>query len=264
MTTAPAMESITSSDGATIAYWRSGAGPPLVLVHGSVSDRTAWTLVEPALRQKYTVYNVNRRGRAESTAGSHTMDQEYKDVANVVDSIRQPVHLLGHSYGAVCSLGATKRTSNLKSLILYEPPLLGGAHSEMIDRIRDLHREGRDDEVLTAFLSMAIQLSEEEIGQIQGSPVWPSMVAHAANLLEEMNASADFSFDASSFADLDIPALLLVGGASPRRSREVNETLANVLPNARLVELPDQAHVAHLAAPDMFAKEVLGFLDSVE
>lgn len=262
---APAQQSITSSDGAEIAYWKSGDGAPLVLVHGSISDRTTWALVQPTLEQRFTVYAVNRRGREGSAPPApHTMALEYEDVANVVDSIGEPVHLLGHSFGAVTALGATKLTSRLRSLILYEPPPLGGTFTEMLDRVRALVEEGRGDEVITTFLSMAIQLEDEQVALLKASPVWPSTVAHAPNLLEELNASADFTFDAAEFADLDIPVLLLVGGASPARVRQINEALAKTLSNARLVELPGQGHVAQLAAPDLFLAEVTKFLDTVE
>jgi pimeloyl-ACP methyl ester carboxylesterase len=41
-------ETVISKDGTTIAYWRSGKGPPLVLVHGTTADhglrhRSAWS-----------------------------------------------------------------------------------------------------------------------------------------------------------------------------------------------------------------------------
>ncbi|GAB4424886.1 MAG: hypothetical protein Fur0044_22950 [Anaerolineae bacterium] len=40
------MEKITSPDGTAIACYRRGAGPPLVLVHGSgAANALAWTPV---------------------------------------------------------------------------------------------------------------------------------------------------------------------------------------------------------------------------
>lgn len=34
------METVTSRDGTSIAFWRSGTGPPLLLVHGATADHT--------------------------------------------------------------------------------------------------------------------------------------------------------------------------------------------------------------------------------
>lgn len=260
----PIMETVRSPAGATIAYWRSGAGPPLVLVHGSISDRTAWVLVQPALEQRFTVYAVNRRGREGSSPPQpHTMDNEFEDVAAVVNAIGEPVHLLAHSLGAVCSLGATALTTNIRSLVLYEPPLLGTVRREMTGNVRTLLDDGRADDALAMFLAQAVHLTAEEIERMRQSPIWANIVVHVPNLVEEIGASEHYRFDASRYAGLDIPVLLLVGGDSPPRSREIIDALAQALPNAEARELPGERHLAQLSSPDLFTSEVLRFLDTV-
>lgn len=57
------MEKARSSDGTEIAFDRSGAGPPLVLVVGAFSDRSSMKAVEAGLRDAFTVYAYDRRGR---------------------------------------------------------------------------------------------------------------------------------------------------------------------------------------------------------
>jgi pimeloyl-ACP methyl ester carboxylesterase len=59
-------QSITSTDGTTIAYQRSGDGTPLVLVHGTAGDHRRWAPVLPAFEQQFTVCAVDRRGRGGS------------------------------------------------------------------------------------------------------------------------------------------------------------------------------------------------------
>jgi pimeloyl-ACP methyl ester carboxylesterase len=56
-------ERVISDDGTPIAYWRSGVGPPLVLVHGTAADHSRWTPVLPAFVQHFSVCTVDRRGR---------------------------------------------------------------------------------------------------------------------------------------------------------------------------------------------------------
>jgi pimeloyl-ACP methyl ester carboxylesterase len=41
-------EIVTSADGTTLACWRSGEGPTLVLVHGTAADHGRWMPVLPA------------------------------------------------------------------------------------------------------------------------------------------------------------------------------------------------------------------------
>ncbi len=68
------MEKIISKDGTPIAYEYSGAGPPLVLVHGAASH-TYWASTLPILRQHFSVYAVDRRGRGESGDAMPTLSR---------------------------------------------------------------------------------------------------------------------------------------------------------------------------------------------
>src|SRR5690349_18162579 len=96
-----------SKDGTSIAFTRSGSGPPLVLVHGTTADHTRWAPILPELETRFTVHAVDRRGRGGSGDGPrYALDREFDDIAAVVDAIGAPVMLLGHSYGAICSLEA--------------------------------------------------------------------------------------------------------------------------------------------------------------
>jgi pimeloyl-ACP methyl ester carboxylesterase len=116
------MEKVTSPDGTRIAYYRSGAGAPLILVPGTgAANPVAWTAVLPALEAHFSVYAVDRRGHGESgDSPTYAIEREFEDIAAVVDSIGGPVNLLGHSFGGLCALEAALLTPNLRKLVLYE------------------------------------------------------------------------------------------------------------------------------------------------
>lgn len=59
-----------SPDGTKIAYWTTGGGPPLVLVHGTASHHTTWDRLVPHLAPHATVHPMDRRGRGASDDGS--------------------------------------------------------------------------------------------------------------------------------------------------------------------------------------------------
>src|ERR1700738_3359572 len=121
------METITSKDETMIAYQSSGTGPPLELVHGPTADHTRWTPILPALERHFNVYALDRRGRGGSgDAEQYAIEREFEDIVALVNSIDEPVFLLGHSYGALCSLEAARRTANVRKLVLYEPPIPTG------------------------------------------------------------------------------------------------------------------------------------------
>ena len=63
-------EEVTSRDGTPIAYYRSGAGAPLVLVQGNgAASPTAWRAFA-ALEKRFSVIVVDRGWGNESTAES--------------------------------------------------------------------------------------------------------------------------------------------------------------------------------------------------
>src|SRR5687768_11532650 len=92
-----------SRDGTAIAYWTSGEGPPLVLVHGTTADHTRWRPLLPYLEPHATVHALDRRGRgASGDAPDYGVAREFEDVAAVVDAVAEAagsaVDVLGHSF----------------------------------------------------------------------------------------------------------------------------------------------------------------------
>ena len=81
------MLTATSRDGTRIAFWRSGGGPPLLLVHGVIADHTTtWRYVLPSLEQRFSVYAMDRRGRGGSgDAERYALAREAEDVAAAAD-----------------------------------------------------------------------------------------------------------------------------------------------------------------------------------
>ena len=53
-----------------------------------------------------------------------------------------------------------------------------------------------------------------------------------------------------------------VGGDSPPRELENATRIAEVLPDARVVVLPGQQHIAMHTAPDAFARAIVEFLEA--
>jgi pimeloyl-ACP methyl ester carboxylesterase len=112
-------EIVTSNDGTSIACFRSGEGPPLVLIHGTAADHGRWRPVLPAFEERFPVCAVDRRGRGGSgDSDDYAIGREFEDVAAVVDSLGEPVNLLGHSYGALCALETALLARNVRKLVL--------------------------------------------------------------------------------------------------------------------------------------------------
>jgi pimeloyl-ACP methyl ester carboxylesterase len=164
------MEHVISKDGTPIAYERSGAGPALVLVHGTTTDHTHWLPLLPKLERFFTVYTVDRRGRGQSgDTEPYAIQREFEDMVAVVDSISGTVGLLGHSYGALCCLEAALLTTNISKLALYEPPIytkIKQSHAaDTLDRINAHLKAGNPEDAVLLLYKIA-QISADELNSL--------------------------------------------------------------------------------------------------
>jgi pimeloyl-ACP methyl ester carboxylesterase len=259
-----AMLTVTSRDGTSIAYWRSGTGPPLVLVHGTTADHSRWARLLPDLESHFTVYAIDRRGRGGSDDHpEYTIAREFEDVAAVVDAIGEPVSLVGHSYGAICSLEAALRTPHVRRLVLYEPPIPLGDPiypDGAPERVQALVDAGDREAALETFVREVVRMPEHELAVYRTLPQWQVRVALAPTIPRELMVDRSYRFDAARYAALDVPTLLLLGGDSPPIFRDAIELLDATLPNSRIAVLPGQQHVAMDTAPELFLRELRTFL----
>lgn len=262
------MHTVTSRDGTRIAYWRSGAGPPLLLVHGMVADHsTTWRLVLPALEQHFTVYTMDRRGRGGSGDGpAHALQREAEDVAAVVDSIGRSVNVLGHSHGGLCALEGALLTTNLRRLVVYEGVALRGTDvfsRGAADRLQAMLAAGDVEGMLVAFLHEEAHVPREEIDLLRSqADAWAVRLRNAPTVPHEVRATERYRFDPERFRRMRTPTLLLVGEVSPPLELENARTVAEVLPEARVVVLPGQRHLAMYTAPEMFVRELVRLLEA--
>jgi pimeloyl-ACP methyl ester carboxylesterase len=258
------METVISADGTTIAFERTGDGPPLVLLHGTGRDRSYWSHLLPELSSFMTVHTVERRGRGHSgDADRYDLDREVEDVLAVINAAVEPVHLLGHSYGAILSLEAALRTDRIRSLTLYEPPFSAGKErvpDDLADRLEALLTAGDPEAVLVTFLQEGPRYPPEEIRAQRERPDWAYRVSFAHTLPRETRTSQEYVFDRGRFAELRLPTLLLLGSESPTFFQQAIEALHMALPRSEVVVLQGQHHNAVEEAPGLFAGEVLRFL----
>ena len=79
------MQHIRSSDGTSIAYEKTGEGPPLIIIGGSLGDHRFYVPLAGELARRFTVYTFDRRGRGQSTdTQPYAVERELEDVAALV------------------------------------------------------------------------------------------------------------------------------------------------------------------------------------
>jgi pimeloyl-ACP methyl ester carboxylesterase len=255
-----------SKDGTSLSYRCSGAGSPVVFVHGSATDGRRWLPVLPIFETQFTACVLDRRGHGESEdAANYCIEAEYDDIVALIAAVdRSPVDLVAHSYGGLCALGAACRGAMIRRLVVYEPPLPMQAGSYFRPALSQTMREAiarNDNEAaLEAFAADALALSSDEIAAMRRRATWPTLVGHSALILRELENVERLVGRPSLFRECPVPTLLLVGGDSPPQYRATAEALHGTLPSSRIVTLANQGHVAMNTAPEPFAGEVISFL----
>lgn len=238
----------------------------MLLVHGATADHsTTWRLVQPYFEQRFTVHAMDRRGRGSSgDAASYDLQREAEDIAAVVEAIDEPVSVLGHSYGALCSLEAALLTSGMQRLVLYEGVPLRGATAyppHTIDHLEELVAAGDAEGALLEMYRQVVEMPAAEI-EIMKSNVeaWAVRLRNVRTLPRELRGDQRYSFTPERFMGMRVPTRLLVGGDSPPREMDNARAVAAGLPDATVAILPGQQHAAMYTAPQMFVREVEQFL----
>src|SRR5215210_9291095 len=101
------MSAVRSDDGTPIAFDRSGAGPPMIVVLGSLNDRSSAASLVEALAPDFTVYAYDRRGRGDSgETPPYAVDREIEDIDALISESGGSAVVYGHSSGGVLALEA--------------------------------------------------------------------------------------------------------------------------------------------------------------
>jgi pimeloyl-ACP methyl ester carboxylesterase len=253
---------VRSGDGVELAVWRSGDGPPLLLVHGTTADHSRWDVVLPELAAHFTVHTMDRRGRgASGDAEPYRIDAEFDDIAAVVDSIGPDVAVLGHSYGALCALEAARRSSGITRLLLYEAPIGGASAPEeawLADAEQALER-GEREAVLSSFFTDVVGAPAEQLATMRELPVWQVRLGAVHTIPREFRASVAYGLDPSAMSEVGIPVLLLRGGDTSWAEVPTAQ-LEAALPDARTTVMAGQQHVAMDTGKPQFLDAVFEFL----
>lgn len=256
------MRVLLANSGCPVSYQKRGSGPALVLIHGAFSDhRTNWEFVTPFWEPRFTLYAIARRGRgATPDTPGRSLEDDARDAVVLIDSLREPVFLLGHSYGAHVALAVAAAVPALvRKLVLYEPPWTSLIASSVMAAFQVLAAAGEWDRLAVAFFRDVLSVPIDEIEELRRSPLWPPIVADGPASLGDFRALGQYRFQPDDFLSLATPVLLQIGTESPRYLY-ATDALRAVLPHARIGELRGQAHEAMTTAPRQYAEAVRSFL----
>jgi pimeloyl-ACP methyl ester carboxylesterase len=253
-----AVETVESKDGTPIACVRSGDGPPLVYIHGLGVDHREFDLtVAPWLREHFSVWAVERRGRgASGDSPAYAVEREFEDLAAVADAIHEPVHLYGLSFGATVVLGALPLMTNVNRAVLYDPRAFVGHDLESATAwIESVQGEG--EAKLMSLYTSVVADDDDRLGALREIARDPRL---PATLRREATALDEWTFDPSAYAGVVTPLLFLTGSESPPVHHRTIELACAALPHSQVTVLEGHGHVAGWTAPEFVARGIIDFL----
>lgn len=219
-------------------YIESGAGFPLILLHGNGEDSSYFEHQAGPFSRHFRVIALDTRGHGKSPRGdaSFTLEQFAEDLSIFMDahSIRR-AHILGFSDGANIALAfAMRYPERVGKLVLN-----GG----------NLNPWG-----VKYFVQLPIVFGYWLAKAIS---VFDKKAAAKAEMLGLMVTQPHV--DAASLAKLNIPTLVIAGENDMIRDAHTREIHA-AIPESELAIIPGDHFVAH-GNPDVFNRRVLEFLD---
>jgi Alpha/beta hydrolase family len=251
------MNRVTSRDGTSIAYDRTGTGPALILVGGGLDDGSESAPLATELAESFTVYNYARRGRGDSgDTLPYALAREIEDIEALLAAAGGTAHMYGVSSGGALTLEAAAAGVAVGRLAVYEVPY--NMADDWPPRWRDyvahleaVLAEGRRGDALELFMRLAGS-SEQEIAGARSSPFWPAMEDLAPTLAYDAACLGDGRPPTSRLARITQPTLVAtgVGARLPGAAAWVlaldpaADAIAASIPHAQRQTFEGQSHVA--------------------
>jgi len=241
------MNRVTSSDGTTIAFDRLGDGPPVILVCGGSTDRTANAPLAELLAPFFTVFNYDRRGRGDSgDTAPYAVEREVEDLDAVIHEAGGSASVYGTSSGAALALEAAASGLNITRLALWEPPFsLDESRrppADQVERYNEMIAAGRRGDAVEFFMAKVVGLPPEFVAYARTQPFWQAQEALAHTLAYDATVMGDYSLPVERAASVTVPTLVIAGGASFPFMRETARALADVIPDGQHRTLEGQTH----------------------
>jgi pimeloyl-ACP methyl ester carboxylesterase len=252
-----------ATKNARVQYWKTGAGPAVVLVQGAGVIGEGWRPQIDALKDRYTVIWIDNRGIGQSalTTSPLTVEDMADDVLAVVDAEGiERFHLAGHSMGGlIAQQVAVCRPASVISLALLCTFLIGRQGSAMslpLLLIAIRSRIGTRRMRRHAFVEMV--MPREYLGTVDRDALCEGLQGLFGRdladqppiLMQQVKAMSKFDASHRLHALAHIPTLVLSASQDLIARPEYGRALAGAIPNSRFVEIAGAGHAVTIQCAD--------------
>jgi len=270
--TVPRLDTFIDVPGGRLKVAAEGDGPPIVLVHSAVVDMRSWDALVPLLTARgYRVITYDTRGYGESTTEDVAFSNR-ADLLAVLDAAGAGrAAVVGNSRGAMIALDTLLETPERFVAFAWVGGGIGGYEdgeptAEEMTIFEEADRlEAAGD--TAALLDLELRVWLDGVGQpamrvppalreaflrMDGQLLEPGHVWGRPTPLEP-NASG-------RLGEIHVPTLVVVGDLDTTGTRASAAHLAESVAGARLVRLPNVAHMIGMEVPDRLAELIVELL----
>jgi pimeloyl-ACP methyl ester carboxylesterase len=236
----------------SIDYVDEGTGPTILLVPGSWAAGPAWRGVIAALGGRFRTVTTSLPGyggtRDRRTAADTSIDRQAEIVEAVIRRAGGPVHLVGHSFGALACLDvALCGLAPLMSLTLIEPVAFGLLHQQGELALHDQFIAMRE-AYFGAFESGDKEAARRIVDYLGGEACFDALPSRTRQYIVEATAThildmrSEFDPDFAALANILLPTIVIRGERSVQPLQRSAEILGGALANASLRTIPGAGH----------------------
>lgn len=262
-----------SERGFKIHYVEEGKGPAVVFAHGFCMDHTMYAAQFEDLPDAYRclAWDMRGHGRSDCPPGPWTMQDLVVDlIAFIEHTNAAPCHLVGMSWGGMLALRvAMQREDLVRSIVLVDTtadvyaddqiPVYRGFQEQIVsnDGIPDELAEG----TLAIFYGPRFMEQNPEALKIH---VNRQKDMQATALVQGLEVLIDRDRLVDRLGEIRVPTLVIHGELDQAIPIAEAEQLADGIPGAELLRVPDAGHTTPLETPDVVNEALAGFFSRVK
>jgi pimeloyl-ACP methyl ester carboxylesterase len=250
--------------------------PCVIALHCSLGSGRQWTRLTEALGDGFDVIAPDLSGY-----GKHhgrptlptTLSDEVAALADQIDRVKGPIHLVGHSYGGAIAfkMATSERwAGRVRSLTLIEPVLPTLLRDNPADRrLHDVFADLGTHIHVDLWNGMYMEALDRFLGYWNGSAPNETLPGEARLRMIEVIEKVAFDFTAilgevnvaSAAAALRVPTLLVSGGLSPYMTQRIVVKLATLIPGAEARHLAAAGHMLPLTHAKTINPEIVRHIE---
>lgn len=255
---------IETHAGAAVYVKRQGQGAPMLMLHCSLASHEALLRLAAMVDDQFAVTLMDHPGHGRSASWAGTPSVVDLSMAQALELIDEPAHVVGHSLGGLVALRmAVEAPQKISAMTLIEPVLMSAAKGPGADQ------HAKD----WAPFQNAIDAGDHEAAARHFVGLWGVGVpwgrlpesqrrAFVSQIHLVGSTTSDVADDPAgveaSLPQITCPVTLIEGTQTQPIVAEIHDTLEAALPNVRRIRIDGAGHMVPITHVAQVAETIRG------